>query len=284
MNTDTLYRLSAFADIASDSPATGNPAGVWIGDCLPDSATMQRIASEVGYSETAFLAPTSGLQRQVRYFSPLAEVPFCGHATIAAAVALGRINGEGDYAFQTSVGEIVVTVSRGATGFEATLISVDSKHEPAKDALLERALGILGWQSSELDPAISPAKAFAGAWHLIIAVREASRLDALTYDFELLKALMREYDLTTLQLVWRESDALFHSRNPFPVGGVVEDPATGAAAAAFGGYLRDANLMQTPGHFIIRQGKAMGRPSLINVNVPVTGGIHISGTARDIDG
>ena len=283
MKTDKLYRLSAFADTASDSPSTGNPAGVWIGDFLPDSVTMQSIATEVGYSETAFLAPSTGMQRQVKYFSPLAEVPFCGHATIAAAVMLGKITGAGDYAFQTSVGEIVVSVSRNGTEYEATLVSVDPAHEPAEVALLEQALEILGWQPDELDPFIAPAKAFAGAWHLVIAAKESSRLASLDYDFESLKSLMLKHDLTTLQLVWRESDTVFHSRNPFPVGGVVEDPATGAAAAAFGGYLRDADLIQTPVCLTIRQGETMGRPSLIKVDIPATGGIHVAGTAVDID-
>jgi PhzF family phenazine biosynthesis protein len=80
-------------------------------------------------------------------------------------------------------------------------------------------------------------------------------------------------------LVWRESDAVFHSRNPFPVGGVVEDPATGSAAAALGGYLRSAGLITVPGSFGIRQGEVMGRPSWIGVEVPVTGGIVVTGRA-----
>lgn len=283
METDKLYRLSAFADIAAGSTSTGNPAGVWIGDCLPDAATMQSIASDIGYSETAFLAPATGFQRQVKYFSPLAEVPFCGHATIAAAVALGRVTGEGVYALHSNVGEIVVTVSKNAADYEATLISVEPTHRPAEPALLERALDILGWHPDELDPAIPPSKAFAGAWHLVIAASKPSRLASLDYDFDALKVLMLEYDLTTLQLVWRESNDVFHARNPFPVGGVIEDPATGAAAAAFGGYLRDTGLLQAPKCLIIRQGEAMGRPSVIKVDVPATGGIHVTGTAVDIE-
>ena len=82
-------RLAAF----TTDPRGGNPAGVWIGDALPPDTDMQRIAAEVGYSETAFIAPDgSGLagRFRVRYFSPLAEVPFCGHATIATGVALAR--------------------------------------------------------------------------------------------------------------------------------------------------------------------------------------------------
>ena len=72
-----LLRIAAF----SDGLTGGNPAGVSIGATLPPPETMQRIAAEVGYSETAFAAPEGGAWR-VRYFSPQTEVPFCGHALI----------------------------------------------------------------------------------------------------------------------------------------------------------------------------------------------------------
>ncbi|HET9465146.1 MAG TPA: PhzF family phenazine biosynthesis protein, partial [Gemmatimonadales bacterium] len=79
--------------------------------------------------------------------------------------------------------------------------------------------------------------------------------------------------------IWRESVDVFHSRNPFPVGGVVEDPATGAAAAALGGYLRDTGLVKPPTTITIRQGEAMGRPSRLIVEIPGSGGILVTGTA-----
>jgi len=94
--------------------------------------------------------------------------------------------------------------------------------------------------------------------------------------------MLRE-ELTTLQLVWCESANVFHSRNPFPVGGVVEDPATGAAAAALGGYLREAELVAMPATIFIRQGEAMGRPSRLTVEIPATGGIVVTGTAIPIE-
>ena len=68
MSTGSLNRLAAF----TTSPDGGNPAGVWVGDALPDPETMQRIAAEVGFSETAFVAPSTGFDRTVRYFSPKA--------------------------------------------------------------------------------------------------------------------------------------------------------------------------------------------------------------------
>jgi PhzF family phenazine biosynthesis protein len=277
--SNTLSRLSAF----TDNPNGGNPAGVWIGDKLPEPRIMQQIAKQVGYSETAFIAPRMGNKRHVRYFSPEAEVPFCGHATIASGVALGEANGDNTYFLDTAVGEIPVTVSTENGVKTASLISVAPKYEPAPETLLNDALNALGWSLEDLDFSIPPARAFAGNWHLVIAVKLQSRLDNLQYDFDELKTLMLDDDLTTLQLIWRENAEVIHSRNPFPVGGVIEDPATGAAAAALGGYLREAKLVIAPRKFIIRQGEVMGRPSLLKLEIPSTGGIMVSGTAVQLD-
>lgn len=275
MAAENLYRLTAF----SDRPDGGNPAGVWLGDALPDAATMQQVAAEVGFSETAFVAPLTGDRKAVRYFSPLAEVSFCGHATIATGVMLGQLAGEGRYRLSTAVGEVVVDVSREEGTWRAALTSVDPRYAQPAPGLVDAALAALGWHADELDAGIPAAQAYAGAWHLVLAVAAQDRLAALEYDFDALKSLMLQHDLTTLQLVWRESKTCFHSRNPFPVGGMVEDPATGAAAAALGGYLREAGLVQAPCRLRIRQGEAMGRPSLIHVEIPEEGGIVVSGTA-----
>ncbi len=270
-----LFRLTAF----STTPSGGNPAGVWVGDALPDAATMQRIAFEVNCSETAFLAPATGSERTVRYFSPLAEVPFCGHATIASGVQLGVLSGDGTYLLHTSAGDVPVTVrTRGALR-EASLTSVVPRSEPATLALVREALALLRWNEGDLDPAIPPARAFAGAWHLVLAVKTAKRLATLDYDFEGLKAFMLREKFTTLQLVWRESPTVFHARNPFPIGGMFEDPATGAAAAALGGYLRSKGIVSAPVTLTIHQGHDLGRPSLITVDVPAEGGIVVSGNA-----
>ena len=270
-----LHKLAAF----TSSPDGGNPAGVWIGETLPDSDTMQSIATQVGFSETVFVAPMSGPHRIVRYYSPEAEVSFCGHATIAAGVVLGETGGDGTYALDTAVGTVPVRVYSRKGLREASLTSVVPECAHVPDALLDETLDALSWKRDELDKTIMPARAYAGAWHLVLAVAKASRLAKLEYAFDILKALMLREGLTTLQLVWRESEEMFHSRNPFPVGGVVEDPATGAAAAALGGYLRAANLVKLPATIHIRQGEAMGRPSHLTVHIPVHGGIVVSGRA-----
>ena len=275
MTSGILYRLSAF----TTTPDGGNPAGVWVGDVLPEPDIMQRIAAEVGFSETAFVAPTVGCDRTVRYYSPEAEVSFCGHATIATGVVLGENDGDGSYRLATSVGMVPVTVRQRDGHYEASLTSVEPSYAPAPNTLISEALSALGWVQDDLDGSIPPARAYAGAWHLVLAVADAQRLAELNYDFKTLKALMLRDGLTTLQLVWRESAVVFHSRNPFPVGGVVEDPATGAAAAALGGYLRAAELIMVPTTILIRQGETMGRPSQIVVHIPVSGGIVVTGNA-----
>jgi PhzF family phenazine biosynthesis protein len=278
MTKGLLHRLAAF----TTRPDGGNPAGVWVGDTLPDPGTMQRIAAEVGFSETAFVAPAVGSERTVRYYSPAAEVSFCGHATIATGVVLGEAEGDGTYRLATAVGQVPVAV-RTRDGYrEASLTSVEPTHMPAPDALVTEALAALGWSRDDLEGSIPPARAYAGVWHLVLAVADAARLAELDYDFETLRTLMLRDGLTTLQLVWRESPGVFHSRNPFPVGGVVEDPATGAAAAALGGYLRAAGLVLAPTTLVVRQGEAMGRPSRLVVDIPAVGGIVVTGTAVPI--
>lgn len=278
MDKQKLFRVSAFAEVAGG----GNPAGVWVGESLPSAERMQVIAAEVGYSETAFVAPLSGADRTVRYFSPLAEVPFCGHATIATGFVLGSEGDSTTYRLATKAGEIAVNVRRHDESLRISLTSVATRHRVASAQLTGQFLSLLGWREDELDSSIPPAFAFAGAWHLVLAVRDKARLDDMHYEFDAMHQRMLEHDLTTLQLIWRSADNKFHARNPFPVGGVVEDPATGAAAAALGGYLRDAKLIAAPFKLTIRQGDIMGRPSVIEVLAPVTGGIDVVGSAMEI--
>jgi len=275
-----LHRLAAFAA----APGGGNPAGVWIGDTLPAITEMQRIAAEVGASETAFIAPRRGDVRTVRYFSPEVEVSFCGHATIASGAAIGSVDGPGRYDFETAIGTVRVEVRMDDGEQRVALESVEPSHRPIDPDRLGEYLIALRWDATMLDDWLPPALAYAGAWHLVLLLCERATLAALDYDFDALKALMQADGLTTLQLAWREDERRFHVRNPFPVGGVVEDPATGAAAAALGGYLRALGRVETPARVTIEQGYDMGRPSRILVDVPANGGIVVSGSATTIEG
>ncbi|MFG2546321.1 PhzF family phenazine biosynthesis protein [Streptomyces sp. NPDC048594] len=281
-----ILRYTAF----SADPAGGNPAGVVLDATgLTDTAQLA-IAAELGYSETAFLtappAELAGRDRAytVRYFSPRAEVSFCGHATIAAAIAHAERHGPGDLLLATPAGTVPVTVTSTAAGaLHATLTSVEpSVQEVARDDV-DEALRALGWSRADLDPAYSPRIGYAGARHLILAVRTRARLADLAYDFERLKDFMTTLDLTTVQLVWRESATVFHVRDPFPVGGVVEDPATGAAAAAFGAYARELGLVPQETVLTLHQGADMGRPGELRVELYADDPrVRVSGTGARI--
>ncbi|MEV0405882.1 PhzF family phenazine biosynthesis isomerase [Actinoallomurus sp. NPDC050550] len=262
----------------------GNPAGVVLDARGMDDTRMQEIAAEVGYSETAFLTKDGERVFRIRYFSPLAEVAFCGHATIATAVALAEREGTGDLVFRTSAGEVAVATREEDGRVFATLTSVAPAVRPADDADLAAALTALHWEYAELDPAFPPRIANAGNDHLVLAAATRERLADLDYDQDALGDLMARRGWTTVHLVWRETDTVFHARDPFPPGGVFEDPATGAAAAAFGAYLRSLALVAPPARVTIHQGEDMGRPSrlLVDVTPGADAGIRVSGTAAPI--
>jgi PhzF family phenazine biosynthesis protein len=274
-----ILRYAAF----TTDPAQGNPAGVVLDARDLDKRRMQRIAADVGYSETAFAVPTGSRRYGLRFFSPLAEVTFCGHATIATAVALAERTGTGDLTFDTPAGEIRLTTAGRAGSIRAELRSVPTTTRPAEDAELDAALKALRWERADLDQAHPAHVAFAGNHHLVLFARTRARLAGLDYDFDGLKVLMTDLDWTTLQLVWKQDDSLFHSRNPFPVGGVFEDPATGAAAAALGGYLRELEPRTGERRLTVVQGEDMGRRSELEVTTfPADPRVSVSGCAVEI--
>jgi PhzF family phenazine biosynthesis protein len=262
----------------------GNPAGVLLDAADLDDSVRLAVAAQVGYSETAFVEAQGGdRQYRMRFFSALAEVAFCGHATIAAAVAITDRDGPGLLQFSTVAGLVAVQTRVTPEGTTATLTSVPTHTRPAQTEELDRALSALGWHHSDLDPIYPAHVAYGGNEHLVLAVRERPLLAGLNYDFPSLGTLMAQQAWTTVQLVWAESPTVFHARDPFPPGGVIEDPATGAAAAAFGGYLRTLGLVDVPGHITILQGEDMGHPSRLLVHLS-TGDdrVEVTGTAAPI--
>lgn len=272
----TVERLASFAD----GNAGGNPAGVVICEVLPDVPTMQATAAEVGYSETVFAAPLSGAWR-VRYFAPEIEVPFCGHATIALGAALARREGDGLFHLRLNNAEITVEGRRDGAALVAALQSPSTHSEPAPPDLVRDALALFGYTQGDLDPRLPPAIAQGGAKHLVLALAERARLSEMQYDLNAGRELMLAHGFATIALVHAEHQRLFHARNPFAAGGVYEDPATGAAAAALAGYLRDAGWLRD-GTIDIIQGEDMGMRSCIHVEISPEAGssIRVSGAVR----
>ncbi|NYJ16185.1 PhzF family phenazine biosynthesis protein [Nesterenkonia sandarakina] len=259
---DEILHYTAF----TSDPSGGNPAGVVLDAQNLSDEERQDLASQIGYSETAFLesGPIAGTYR-VRFFSPLAEVAFCGHATIATAVALAHRSGVADVVFETLAGPIPVSTQAVDGVVRATLTSTETWSRPASAWQIQYVLDALGWSAEDLSTEFPPHEAFGGETHLVLVTASRRRLTDVEYDFDALKAIMQDYRWTTVQLVWFENEHLAHSRNLFPVGGVVEDPATGAAAAALGGYLRSLGRVHGRCELTILQGEDMGRPSRLDV-------------------
>ncbi|OZD39985.1 phenazine biosynthesis protein PhzF [Rhodococcus sp. 06-1477-1B] len=278
-----ILHLLAFAA----EPGGGNPAGVVPDAVGLDAARMQGIAAELGYPETAFVTAREGRRARVRYFSPGAEVPFCGHATIATAVALAEEDGPGAFVFDTAAGEVALDTTRDAEGrVIAGFTSVDPAQTELEPEVGRRLLGILGLTETDLDPRLPLAQSFAGNTHPVVAVASRERFDAFGFDPAALRALMDERGWAgTVTVVHAESpDAeVFEARNLFPVGDITEDPATGSAAASLGAYLRDRVGRAAPFAFAVLQGRHVGRPSELRVDVPASGGVRVSGTATPLE-
>jgi PhzF family phenazine biosynthesis protein len=301
----SVLRYAAF----SSTPDGGNPAGIVLDASSLGDAEMQKTAADVGFAETAFLTDPAiaGDTRhaRVRYFSPIAEVPFCGHATVATAIALARRDGAGTTIFETPVGPISIVTTGVGDDITAAFTSVEPKLGGLSDEVLLTLLGQLGVTRDDLDPRFPPMLSFAGNWHPVLVFADRGVFDDFEFDPAAMRALMDAQGWTgtviTMFALDGESGAdensadesgadesgahenavdRFEARNLFPVGTMSEDPATGSAAASVGGYLRALGI--APDRIVIHQGAHVGRPSLLTVDIPPTGGIIVSGTAVEI--
>ncbi|BDI22870.1 PhzF family phenazine biosynthesis protein [Herbiconiux sp. L3-i23] len=279
-----VLRYAAFAA----EPGGGNPAGIVLDASSMTDADMQATAAEVGFAETAFVTGRSDDAEPrfaLRYFSPIAEVPFCGHATVATAVALAEREGDGTFHFDTAVGEVVIHTGQPFPDgpIVATFTSVDPEVRPLDPAVLTRLLSLLGLEEDALDTDYPVKVAYAGNRHPIVVLADETVFDGFTFDAASMRALMDEQGWSGTVTVLRAlDDARFEARNLFPVGTMTEDPATGSAAAALGGYLRDLGLVEAPATVTILQGRHVGRPSSLLVDIPAIGGIRVSGGAAAI--
>ena len=271
-----ILRIAAF----SDAGLGGNPAGVMIADTHPDDAEMQRIAAAIGYSETAFAMPQGDAWR-VRYFSPESEVPFCGHATIALGAALALKHGNGVFKLKLNQADITVEGEHNEESLYAALQSPQTHSAPMPTALLTEVLALFGYCENNLNAEIPPARVHGGADHLAVCLNSRAALSAMQYDLAAGRDLMKREGVITILLAYAETPRLFHTRNPFASGGVYEDPATGAATAAFAGYLRDIEWPHQ-GSIGIIQGEDMGMRSRLMAEITDESGssIRVSGSAR----
>ena len=223
------YTVDAF----TDTPFGGNPAAVCLEiDDLSDSA-MARIAAEMNLSETAFVyAPDSGGERRLRWFTPVAEVPLCGHATLASAHVLLREAGLAQPArFQSLSGPLLVSEEDGRLRMD---FPANPPREAPMPAGLSEALGIGGGDASRATFTTS------GKVALVVVDTEAEVL-SIRPDFGALGRVRLPGGVMGVAVTapGAEPHVDFVSRFFAPWLGVDEDPVTGVAHTTLTPYWSD---------------------------------------------
>ncbi len=249
-------------DAFSSVPFGGNPAGVAIYDKeLPHEDEMRAIAAKMGYSETAFILPLGEKRFRVRYFTPVEEVPLCGHATVgsfAYMLKTGLIEEGKSYVAQTGAGDINVDISDGlvwldmAEPKELVFLNDEDTRE------LAAAYGISVADMGKFKPAISNS----GLADIMMGVKSAEVLNSLNGNMHSISALSKRLNVTGVHAFCLEEDAV-HCRNYAPLYGIDEEAATGTSTGALTFYLYKHGIISSGKTNLFIQGEAMGKPSRI---------------------
>ncbi|MGX1129133.1 PhzF family phenazine biosynthesis protein [Streptomyces glaucescens] len=212
-------------DAFSDRPFAGNPAGVLLLDSYPDDAWLQNVAMEVNHAETAFAhrLPEGGeADWALRWFTPVAEVAMCGHATLATAHVLHTTGAhEGPVRFATRSGVLI------ATPREDGSITLDFPTAPltpvdVPDGVAE-ALGAVPRAAFDTGPNVGD---------LLVELADEKTVHALAPDHKALAAFSRRGIIATARADDPARGHDFVSRCFFPNVGIDEDPVTGSAHTA----------------------------------------------------
>lgn len=276
-------------DVFTGERFAGNPLAVIMDARGLSGEQMQTITREFNLAETSFVLPPekSANTARIRIFTPGYEMPFAGHPTVGTAIAVARARGlSGELTFELAAGLFPVTVETSEEGgfseFKNPNLPVETGATPAVEAI-EAALSLPGGSIDR--GAARPRRVGAGVDYIYcrtsietvrVAKVNSAAWEALNLD-----------NIVGIHLYTNGGDApdaAYHARMFAPGAGIVEDPATGSAAAALPGHVvLSDKLSDGEHHWIIEQGFEMGRPSRIRVRVEVRDGkvqsVRIGGNA-----
>jgi trans-2,3-dihydro-3-hydroxyanthranilate isomerase len=267
------------ADVFTSNQFGGNQLAVFPDASELPADLMPRIAREFNFSETTFVLPPSDPKntRRVRIFTPAGEIPFAGHPTVGTAFVLASIGdlkltgAETRIVFEEGVGPVPVTIraKHGKPDFAqltaAKLPEFGPKPPSNKD--LARILGLKA--DDVLTGELSPEAASCGLAFLFVPVCDRAALGRARVRLDDFEKVLNGY-WTEKVFVFCDDPELpgsnYRARMFAPTISVPEDPATGSACAAFGGYLgkRDKRADGTL-RWVVEQGFEMGRPSILEV-------------------
>jgi trans-2,3-dihydro-3-hydroxyanthranilate isomerase len=277
-----MRRRFVTLDVFTDKRFAGNPLAVVLEPDGLDTEAMQTIAREFNLSETVFVQPaeTSAHRAKLRIFTPASELPFAGHPTVGTAVLLGKLDGgtqPREFVLELGVGPVRCDVAPGPDASRAVFDLPKLPEDigaPADDATIAAALGIdvgdIGIDG------LRPSRWSAGAPYSLVPLRDLAVVGRCTVNPVAWKKAFG-FDTHAAAYVFCRETAqpkhAFHTRMFAPGAGITEDPATGSAAAAIAGYIaRFDNLADGNHLLVIEQGFEMGRPSLMELTLEITGG------------
>jgi trans-2,3-dihydro-3-hydroxyanthranilate isomerase len=283
-----LRRKYHLLDVFTDRALAGNPLAV-VSDCAGlDSATMQRIAAEFSLSETVFvLEPHDPVNTaRLRIFTPKVELAFAGHPTVGAAILIGELRARDllraqdvSVVLEENIGAVSCTVRhRPDKGRQAHFTLPKLPARVGLSQSQDRLASALGLSRTDIGfdqhvPTIysaGTAFTFVPIINLAALVRARPRADLFEAAFTPIDAAY----LYTRETIEAEHD--FHARMFAPTLGIAEDPATGAAAAAFAGVLMAFDKVADGNHALtIEQGYEIDRPSLIVLGLDVERGVLV---------
>ena len=268
-------------DVFTDQPFSGNPLAVFVDPEPLSDGQMQRIAAELHLSETVFVwSPArAGRPWRTRIFTPATELPFAGHPTVGAAFLLASLglvdsaNGHIDLELEEGVGTIPVTVAVDEGGVPVTAeLVVPRPPVRVETARPEDLASVIGLDVSDLHVALPVRGYSAGIPFSVVPVSDEAALRRARVDSSRWEALVAGSGAPHLYVVTPVADVgapqqQWRARMFAPAMGIAEDPATGAAAAAFAGYLAEVDSDRTFRSVVIEQGVEMGRPSVIRLTM-----------------
>ena len=288
LNDTQIWRVNSF----TNRPFQGNPAGV-----VPDAdglsdELMQAIAAELNdLSETAFITsdPSGEVDIRLRYFTSTMEVGLCGHATIAALFTLawtGRLTGHDETRVlraRTPVGVLELQLEFAGNRPEwATMEQLFPEHAPAPGAA--RAAAVLGLPAEALADDLPVACCSTGIWACFVPLADPSQLARIRIQPDLIQSLWPDNEELggVYAFAFRDSHTTQGRFFSPPKYGIFEDPVTGTACGALGGYLMAQGRLGERDELIAHQGVEMGRPGRVRVRRNANGHMAISGQAAPV--
>lgn len=260
-----LYTVDAFTDVSLG----GNPAGVALFENeLPEEKEMRQIAAQVGYSETAFLLRKTDQRFQVRFFTPVEEVPLCGHATVGSfslLLHMGMIEEGKEYIAETGAGDIHVNVADGLVWLDmAKPKELFTLTEEDKSALL-RMFSL----PEDACGGLCPAAVDAGLPDIMLPLKNTELLAAMEPDLPAISKLSQRLNVTGVHACAFGDGATGYCRNFAPLYGINEEAATGTSNGALTWYLYCRGLVAAREKNLFIQGEAMGKPSKIYTRLTI---------------